>query len=108
MSRFMALAFAVHTSRGRAKRSTFKAKLNVDLRRSQNGEAATSYRALLQNPSAREKFARNVSEDLRSSSPSSYGLCQIKFGLMQQSPITVLDRLARAHTRSTLPRDWDQ
>src|SRR5262249_49990908 len=32
MSRFMALSFAVHTSRSRAKRSTFKTKLNIGLR----------------------------------------------------------------------------
>src|SRR5215467_10043234 len=41
MSRFMVLSFAVHTSSSRAKRSTFKAKLNVGLRQSQIGEAAT-------------------------------------------------------------------
>src|SRR5262249_35465348 len=41
MSRFMALSFAVDTSRSRAKRSTFKAKLNVGLRQSQTGEVAT-------------------------------------------------------------------
>src|SRR5262249_32149265 len=41
MSRFMALSFAVHRSRSGAKRSPFKAKLNVALRQSQIGEVAT-------------------------------------------------------------------
>src|SRR5262249_15875348 len=42
MSRFMALSFAVHRSRSGAKRSPFKAKLNVSLRQSQIGEVASS------------------------------------------------------------------
>jgi len=57
MSRIMALSFAVRDpSRSRAKRSAFKAKLNVGLRRSQNDEAATSYRGLSQNTGARERL----------------------------------------------------
>src|SRR5262245_26729422 len=42
MSRYIALSFAIHRSTSGAKRSPFKARLNVSLRQSQIGEVATS------------------------------------------------------------------